>query len=157
MKLAITPSDDEAYIEQKTVVAVEKILRKVRAFARMVIGNKAEADEIVEDALILYLSTDPDPDEADQSYTFLIDAVRRLFRTSGTGVRRDPDLDEGLAPLLHLPLQTREIAALHLGAGLSVGDAALLLGITPEAASIDLSIARTAIGDDVFLRTAPGA
>ncbi len=156
MRPAFNQAGDHAAIEQKTVMAVEKILRKVRAFARLVIGNKAEADEIVEDALILYLSTDPEPDEAERSYAFLIDAVRRLLRTSGTGLRREPDLDDDLKPLLQLPLQTREIAALHLGAGLAVEEVAVLLGIPADTAASELGEARTTIGDDTFTRRASG-
>lgn len=157
MKPAFSHFTDDSAIELKTVLAVEKILRKVRAFTCMVIGNRVEADEIVEDALILYLATDPEPEEADQSYAYLITAVRRLVRTSGARARRGPDLDPALLPLLQLPLDTREIAALHLGAQLGVTDTASLLGLSPQEATAGLVIVRRAIGPDVYDRTAPSA
>ncbi len=157
MKPAFSHFTDDSAIELKTVMAVEKVLRKVRAFTWIVIGNRVEADEIVEDALILYLATDPEPDDADQSYAYLITAVRRLLRTSGMPVRRGPDLDPALIPLLELPLDTREIAALHLGAKLSVPDTASLLGLTPGEATAGLVIVRRTIGPEAYDRTAPDA
>lgn len=99
MRLAFSQSVDDSAIELRTIMAVEKVLRKVRAFTCLVTGNRAEADEIVEDALILYLSTDPDPDEADVSYRYLISAVRRLMRTTGNRARRGTDLEPELMPL----------------------------------------------------------
>ncbi len=157
MKPAFSHFTDESGIELKTVAAVEKILRKVRVFTWLVIGNRVEADEIVEDALILYLATDPEPEEADQSYAYLVTAVRRLLRTSGARSRRGPDLNPALIPLLELPLDTREIAALHLGAKLSVPDTAAMLGLSPEEATAGLVIARRAIGPGAYDRTAPAA
>jgi len=141
---------DHSSIELQTVIGIEKILKKVRAFTCLVIGNRVEADEIVEDALILYLSTDPDPQQADGSYAFLIAAVRRLLRTTGARARRGSDLDEALAPLLQLQLETREIAALHLGAGLPVSETASMLGLTAEAAAAALDVVRKAIGPDTY-------
>jgi DNA-directed RNA polymerase specialized sigma24 family protein len=144
-------------LELQTVMGVEKVLKKVRAFTCLVIGNRVEADEIVEDALILYLSTDPDPQEADGAYAYLIGAVRRLLRTTGARARRGSDLDEALAPLLQLPLETREIAALHLGAGLPVGETASLLGLTAEVAAAALDVVRKAIGPDTYDKAAASA
>ncbi len=141
----------------QTVMGVEKILKKVRAFTCLVIGNRVEADEIVEDALTLYLATDPDPQEAHNSYAYMIAAVRRLLRTTGARARRGSDLDAALAPLLQLPLETREIAALHLGAGLPVAETASLLGITPEEASTGLDAVRKAIGPETYDRAAASA
>lgn len=155
MKLAYSQFPDESAIELKTVMAVEKVLRKVRAFTCLVIGNRVEADEIVEDALILYLATDPEQEEADASCTYLITAVRRLLRTSGARARRGTDLEQALAPLLKLPLDIREIAALHLGAGMSVAETAALLGLTPQEATAGLMIVRQAIGAETYDRAAP--
>lgn len=154
MKPAFNTPAENSSVELQNVMGVEKILKKVRAFACLVIGNRIEADEIVEDALILYLSTDPDPREADGSYAYMITAVRRLLRTMGARARRGSDLDAALAPLLQLPLETREIAALHLGAGLAVPDAANLLGITSEEAVIGLEAVRKAIGPETYDRAA---
>jgi len=148
---------DHSSPELQTVMGVEKVLKKVRAFTCLVIGNRVEADEIVEDALILYLSTDPDPREADGAYAYLIAAVRRLLRTTGARARRGTDLDAALAPLLQLPLETREIAALHLGAGLPVGDTASLLGLTAEAAAAALDVVRKVIGPDTYDKAAASA
>lgn len=150
-------SSDNTPLELMQVGAVEKVLRKVRAFTCLVIGNRVEADEIVEDALILYLSTDPDPHEADDSGAYLIQAVRRLLRTTGARARRGTDLDQALAPLLDLPLEIREIAALHLGIGLPVAESAALLEISPEEAVAALNTVREAIGPETFDRAAPAA
>lgn len=157
MKLAFITSASHAPLDSRSVLAVEKVLRKVRAFACLVIGNRIEADEIVEDALTLYLATDPEPEEADAAYAYLVSAVRRLMRTSGARSRRNSDLDAALAPLLDLPLETREVAALHLGAGLPVIETATLLGLTPGETSIRLGIVRQSIGAETYDRAAPAA
>lgn len=152
MNLAYRRSTAQSAIELQTALAVEKVLRKVRAFACLVIGNRVEADEIVEDALILYLSTDPEPGEADGCCTYMITAVRRLMRTTGARARRGTDLDQALEPLLQLPLETRETAALHLGAGMPVGEVADLLDISAEEAAERLAAVRNAIGPDTYDR-----
>lgn len=157
MNPAFRQSSDPSPTWLQTVMGVEKVLRKVRAFTCLVIGNRVEADEIVEDALILYLSTDPDPQEADGSYAYMITAVRRLLRTAGARARRGTDLDAALAPLLQLPLETREIAAMHLGAGLPVGEAAQLLGMSAEDAAASLDVVRQAIGPETYDRAAASA
>ncbi len=155
VKLAYSQPGDHSEIELPTVMAVEKVLRKVRAFTCLVIGNRVEADEIVEDALILYLATDPEPNETDGAYPYLIAAVRRLLRTSGTRARRGTDLDQALAPLLDLPLETREIAALHLGSGFAIAEIANLLGLATEEAVAGLDIVRRAIGPETYDRAVP--
>ncbi|MBI1400821.1 hypothetical protein [Hyphomonas sp.] len=150
MKLAPSLHGEPPALEYMTVMTVEKVLRKVRAFARLVIGNRAQGDELVEDALTLYLSTDPDPDQADESYAYLVRAVCRVLRTSGAVPRLPIDLDAEFAPLLGLALDTREIAALHLGAGLGANDIAHLLEITAEETTAGLDAARAALGAVVF-------
>ncbi len=157
MEPAYNPSSDPSSLELQTVMGVEKVLKKVRAFTCLVIGNRVEADEIVEDALILYLSTDPDPSEADGAHAYLVSAVRRLLRTTGARSRRGSDLDAALAPLLQLPLETREIAALHLGAGLPGAEVATLLGLTIEEVAAGLDTVRAAIGPETYDRAAPAA
>ena len=155
MNFAYSQPADPSDIEIQTVMAVEKVLRKVRAFTCLVIGNRLEADEIVEDALILYLATDPEPNETDDAYPYLIATVRRLLRTTGARARRGSDLDEALAPLLLLPLETREIAALHLGAGFAVAHTARLLSITFEEAASGLELVRKAVGPETYDKAAP--
>ena len=49
-----------------------------------------------------------------------------------------------------IALDTREIAALHLGAGLGADDIAHLLEITAEETAAGLDAARAALGADVF-------
>ncbi len=156
MNLAYRRSADPSAIHLQTAMAVEKVLRKVRAFACLVIGNRVEADEIVEDALILYLSTDPEPGEVDGCCAYMISAVRRLMRTTGARARRGSDLDQALEPLLLLPLETRETAALHLGAGMPVGEVAELLGISAEEATERLEAMRRAIGQETYDRAIAG-
>lgn len=155
MKLAFIPSFGQAPLESRSVLAVEKILRKVRAFAYLVVGNRIEADEIVEDALTLYLATDPEPEAADEAYAYMVAAIRRLIRTSGARSRRSTDLDAALAPLLQLPLEIREVAALHLGAGLSVRETAGMLGQTMGETSVMLGTVRQAIGAETYDLSAP--
>lgn len=157
MDLAFSEPEDQTGPELMSVRAIEKVLRKVRAFACLVIGNRADADEIVEDALILFLATDPEPDETDGACAHLIAGVRRLLRTTRARARRVTDLDLALAPLLHLPLETREISALHLGAGFGVQDIAQLLGIAPEEVLGSLETVRKVIGPDTYDRAAPAA
>ena len=157
MKLAFIPSFGQAPLESRSALAVEKMLRKVRAFAYLVVGNRIEADEIVEDALTLYLATDPDPEPeaADEAYAYMVAAIRRLIRTSGARSRRSTDLDAALAPLLQLPLEIREVAALHLGAGLSVRETAGMLGQTMGETSVMLGAVRQAIGAETYDLSAP--
>lgn len=155
--LAFSQLADDSALELQTVMAVEKVLRKVRAFTGLVIGNRVEADEMVEDALILYLATDPEPDDSDLAFAFLIETVRRLLRNSGARARRGMDLDIALAPLLQLPLEIREIAALHLGSGLSMAGTAALLGITAQETADSLIAVRAAIGAETYDRAAPGS
>lgn len=150
MKLAHSLHGEPPALEYMTVMTVEKVLRKVRAFARLVIGNRAEGDDLVEDALTLYLSTDPEPGQADESYAYLVRAVCRVLRTSGAVPRLPVDLDAKLAPILGLALDIREIAALHLGAGLGAADIAHLLEITAEETAAGLGAARAVLGADVF-------
>lgn len=157
LKLAFSQSGDASPLEYMTVVAVEKALRKVRAFTCLVIGNRVEADEIVEDALILYLSTDPDADDAEQACAYMIAAVRRLLRTSGARARRGVDLEQALSPLLDLSLDIREIAALHLGAGFSASETAVLLGLDIAEVAAALDAVRGAIGPETYERAAPAA
>lgn len=155
MKHAFIPSFGEAPLESRSVLAVEKILRKVRAFACLVIGNRLEADEIVEDALTLYLATDPEPEAADEAFAYMVSAIRRLIRTSGARSRRSTDLDAALAPLLQLPFDIREVAALHLGAGLSVQETAATLGYSTGETSVMLGAVRQAIGPETYDLAAP--
>lgn len=150
MKLALSVHSELPPLELMSVINVEKALRKVRAFARFVIGNRAEGDELVEDALTLYLSTDPEPDQCAESYTYLVRAVQRVLRTSGAVARRPTDLDSMFTPLLKLPLETREIAALHLGAGMPADEISYLLEITPAETAAGLGMTRAAIGAEVF-------
>ncbi len=150
MKLALSLHSEPTSLELMSVINVEKALRKVRAFARFVIGNRAEGDELVEDALTLYLSTDPEPDQCDESYAYLVRAVQRVLRTSGAAARRPADLDSMFTPLLKLPLETREIAALHLGAGMPAEEIAHLLGITAAETAAGLGMTRAAMGVEVF-------
>ncbi len=156
MNLAHRRSAEESATELQTAMAVEKVLRKVRAFTCLVIGNRVEADEIVEDALILYLATDPEPGDAEDCGAYMISAVRRLMRTSGARARRGADLDAALEPLLQLPLETREVAALHLGAGMTIHDAAALLGISAGEAGERLGVVRDAIGPETYARASAG-
>lgn len=152
LNAAFSLSGDASPLEYMNVVAVEKALRQVRAFACLVIGNRVEADEIVEDALILYLSTDPEPEDAAEACAFIVRAVRRLMRTNGARARRGVDLDQALSPLLDLTLETREIAGLHLGAGLPVDTTAALLDLTVPEVEIGLDTVRTAIGPETYDR-----
>ena len=96
MEPAYNPSSDPSSLELQTVMGVEKVLKKVRAFTCLVIGNRVEADEIVEDALILYLSTDPDPSEADGAHAYLVSAVRRLLPRSSVTRLINRLEDEGI-------------------------------------------------------------
>jgi DNA-directed RNA polymerase specialized sigma24 family protein len=157
MNLAHRRSAEHSAIELQTAMAVEKVLRKVRAFTCLVIGNRVEADEIVEDALILYLSTDPEPGDAAHCCAYMIKAVRRLMRTTGARARRGTDLDQALEPLLQLPLETRETAALHLGAGMPVGEVADLLDISADEAIERLATVRVAIGPETYDRASAAA
>jgi DNA-directed RNA polymerase specialized sigma24 family protein len=157
VKLAFNTPEDDSSIELTTVVAVEGVLRKVRVFARFAVGNRAEADELVEDALVLYLSTDPDPAAANQAFGVLVANVRRMLRRPEARVRRDGDLDPALAPVGALPLDVREIAGLHLGVGLPVADLQRHAELPAAEVLAALIAVREAIGPEAYDRLAPAS
>lgn len=125
---------------------LELAVRQLRAFAKCVTANRTEADELVEDTLMLFLSEDRILNECETCFAELLEVFRRvharvaLIQTS----RTSPDKE--YAALLQLALPEREVAALVLGAGMSVSQAAGLLGLSPVEIEVLLESVQPKLG-----------
>lgn len=111
---------------------LELAVRQLRAFARCVSGNRAEADELVEDTLMLFLSEDRVLGEAGACFGELLKIFRNTQLRTETFQASNTTPDPEFAALMHFGLPEREVAALCLGAGMTAESAAPMLEITTE-------------------------
>lgn len=106
---------------------LELAVRQLRAFARCITANKTEADELVEDTLMLFLAEDRILRECDRCFAELLGVFRRVH--SGValvqGARAAPERE--YAGFMQLALAERELAALVISGGMSVSTGAELL------------------------------
>ena len=126
---------------------LELAARQLRAFARCLIGNRADADGLVEDTLMLFLAEDRMHCETDACFAELLEVFRRVNgRLPLSAVSRKAP-DEDFADIMKLSLAEREIASLILGARMPVFQAAGILQMTPSEAEALLEKARAGLGD----------
>ncbi|MBY9066417.1 hypothetical protein K1X12_05880 [Hyphomonas sp. WL0036] len=111
---------------------LELAVRQLRAFARCATGSVNEADELVEDALMLFLAEDRVVDEAGACFAELLRMFRTAYERNDALLAGRVTPDDQLATLMQLTLPEREIAALCLGAGMTAEQAATLLEIPNE-------------------------
>jgi len=125
---------------------LELAVRQLRAFAKCVTANRIEADELVEDALMLFLAEDRILRECDACFAELVEVFRRVHaRVALIQVSRTSP-DKEYAALIHLSLPEREVAALVMGAGMSLPQAAGLLGLPLIDIEVLLQCARSKLG-----------
>lgn len=110
---------------------LELAVRQLRAYARCITANKAEADEMVEDTLMLFLAEDRILRHCETCFAQLLDVFRRVHGRAARiqASRSTPDRD--YAGFLMVPLPEREVVALMIGGGFSAPQSAALLGLTP--------------------------
>lgn len=125
---------------------LELAVRQVRAFARCVTANKSEADELVEDTLMLFLAEDRVLREPGTCFEQLLEVFRKVHARalSLNASRGAPDREH--AVFLQLPLAEREVAALVMEGGMSLSHAAGLLRLSLHEAQALLEKAQSKIG-----------
>lgn len=115
---------------------LEMAVRQLRAYARCITANKNEADELVEDTLMLFLAEDRILRESHRCFAELLEVFRRvharaaLIQTSRSVPERE------YAGYMQLPLPERELAAFVMGGGMSVPASADLLGLSVAEAEL---------------------
>ena len=108
---------------------LELAVRQLRSFARCITGNRSEADELVEDTLMLFLAEDRFLREAGSCFAELLSVFRRVHaRSTSLSPSRTPP-EPQYAALMQLSLAEREMAALCMGAGISACQAGDILEI----------------------------
>lgn len=126
---------------------LELAVRQLRAFARCVTGNRAKADALVEDTLMLFLAEDRILNECETCFADLVDVFRRVNAGISPLATASPLPDADYTALLRLPVAEREAIALIDGAGLAPAQAADILGI-PELDAVQLMAnAKAQLGD----------
>jgi hypothetical protein len=111
---------------------LELAVRQLRAFALCLTASRTDADEMVEDTLMLFLAEDRILRESDTCFAELLDVFRRVHGRATLFQGARPQPDRQYASYLQLPMREREVAALVMGGGMSAHQAADLLKM-PEA------------------------
>lgn len=129
---------------------LELAVRQLRAFARCVTANKAEADDMVEDTLMLFLAEDRVLRESETCFAELLEVFRRVHGRialiqSSRGV---PERE--YAAFMQLALPERELAALVLSGGMKASHAADLLGLSLAATESLLNTVRQKLGPNTL-------
>lgn len=120
---------------------LEMAVRQLRAFARCITGNKTEADELVEDTLMLFLAEDRILRECDHCFAELLEVFRRVHSRAALIQPSRPSPEQQYAGYMKLALLERELAALVMGGGIRMSTAADILGMSlAEAECIHCSI-----------------
>lgn len=125
---------------------LELAVRQLRAFARCVTASKSEADELVEDALMLFLAEDRVLRECQACFAQLLNVFRRVQGRGSIFQLSRVTADREYVSFLQLPLPEREVAALVLSGGMTEATAADLLGLTAAQAKTLLQSARRKLG-----------
>ena len=122
---------------------LEIAVRQLRAFARCITANKTEADELVEDTLMLFLAEDRILRECDHCFAELLEVFRRVHSRAALIQTSHPVPEHEYAGYMKLALPERELAALVMGGGMNMSTAAGLLGMSlAEAECIQSTIRR---------------
>jgi hypothetical protein len=106
---------------------LELAVRQLRAFALCLTASRTEADDMVEDTLMLFLAEDRILRESDTCFAELLDVFRRVHGRAALIQAHRPQPERQYAGYLQLPMQEREVAALVMGGGMSAHQAAGLL------------------------------
>lgn len=106
---------------------LELAVRQLRAFARCLTANRAEADDLVEDTLMLFLSEDRILRESEACFAELLVVLRRVQPRADLIQLSRSAPEQDYAPFLSLPLPEREVAALVISGGMSAFHAGELL------------------------------
>ena len=126
---------------------LELAVRQLRAFARCVTGNRARADVLVEDTLLLFLAEDRILNECETCFADLVDVFRRVSAGVSPVSSASPAPDAAYAAMMRLPLAEREVAALMKGAGMTAAQAGEILGLTELDAAALMANAGAQLGD----------
>ena len=108
---------------------LELAVRQLRAFARCITANKTEADELVEDTLMLFLAEDRTLRECHHCFAELLEVFRRVHSRAALIQASRAVPEREYAGYMQLSLPERELAALVMGGGMSVLVSADLLGL----------------------------
>ena len=111
---------------------LELAVRQLRAFAVCLTASRTEADDMVEDTLMLFLAEDRILRESDTCFAELLDVFRRVHGRATLVQTPRLQPERQYASYLQLPMPEREVAALVMGGGMSPHQAADLLKM-PEA------------------------
>lgn len=109
---------------------LEMAVRQLRAFARCITANKTEADELVEDTLMLFLAEDRILRECNHCFAELLEVFRRVHSRAALIQTSRISPERPYTGYMQLALPERELAALVMGGGISVSTAAGLLGLS---------------------------
>lgn len=126
---------------------LELAVRQLRAFARCVTGNRAKADALVEDTLMLFLAEDRILNESNSCFADLVDVFRRVNAGVSPVSSASPAQDADYAAIMRLPVAAREVAALIKGASMTPAQAADILGLTELDAESLMANAKAQLGD----------
>ncbi len=106
---------------------LELAVRQLRAFALCLTSSRTEADDMVEDTLMLFLAEDRILRESDACFAELLDVFRRVHGRATLIQGARPQPERLYASYLQLPMPEREVAALVMGGGMTPQLAASLL------------------------------
>lgn len=106
---------------------LELAVRQLRAFARCLTANRTEADDLVEDTLMLFLAEDRILRESEACFAELLVVLRRVQPRAGLIQLSRSAAEPDYAAFLTLPMPEREVAALVISGGMSASHAAELL------------------------------
>lgn len=113
---------------------LELAVRQLRAFALCLMSSRTEADDMVEDTLMLFLAEDRILRESDACFAELLDVFRRVHGRAMLIQGAGPPPERQYAGYLQLPMPEREVAALVIGGGMTLHLAAGLLKIPAQEA-----------------------
>lgn len=141
------PEYDRQCIEASRGV-LELAVRQLRAFARFVTIDQNQADELVEDTLLLFLADDRVLCDADACFAELLRFFRKTHARMTATVTEGRVAGSGYGAMLLLTVPEREVAALCISARMGVGQAADLLCLCPEEAGRLLKSGRSKLEFD---------
>lgn len=125
---------------------LELAARQLRAFARCLTANRTEADDMVEDTLMLFLAEDRILRESDACLSDLLDVFRRVNSRAALIQTTKATADKAYVAYLQFPMPEREVAALVMGGGMSVSQTAVLLRLSPADVETLLDSVRRKLG-----------
>jgi len=137
--------------DQHQVAATRGVLelaaRQLRAFARGVTASRMEADQLVEDTLLLYLSEDRDLQDCEACFTDLVDVFRRVCAGRSASPHFGAAPDPGYAGVLLLTMPEREVAVMVIGGNIALKETARMLRLDLAEADRLLKNAREKLGE----------